>query len=215
MSAALRAARGWVAPELSEEFPELGLLHARARAGGRRTPPEVRARLRRLSDRFTGARAVALRREPIPWAYRVFFRQIGMDPDERRTPVEQAALDRMMHGGFRSRGLVADAILLATVETGVPLLAFDAGRVEGDPGLRLSGSGERLPGAEWPLPPGRIVVADEREPLAVLFGDAAPERAVGAESELALLVAPQVKGVPDVVVEEALWTAAEVLGSAG
>ena len=34
----------------------------------------------------------------------------------------------MKHGGFRSTNLLDDAILIATVETGVPLVAFDADR---------------------------------------------------------------------------------------
>jgi DNA/RNA-binding domain of Phe-tRNA-synthetase-like protein len=207
----VKVERGWVAPELREEFPELGLWHARVAARDGRTPAAVRERLRRMSDRFTGARAVSLRQEAVPWAYRVFFRQIGIDPDETRTPVERAALDRMMHGGFRSRGLVADATLMATVETAVPVMALDHARVAGDPGLRTSGRGDRLPGAEFPLPSGRIVVADEREPIAVLFEEPPPDRAVRAQTERVLLVAVQVKGVPDLVVEEALWSAAEVL----
>ena len=36
----------------------------------------------------------------------MFFRQVGIDPDERRTPVEQIVLDRLQHGGFKSRNLL-------------------------------------------------------------------------------------------------------------
>ena len=42
-----------------------------------------------------------MRERPIPWAYRVFFRQIGLDPDRTRTPVEQLALDRLHDGAFK------------------------------------------------------------------------------------------------------------------
>ena len=59
------------------------------------SPPELRERLRELSDRFRGAQAIALRRQPIPHAYRVFFRHIGLEPDEHRVPVEALALERM------------------------------------------------------------------------------------------------------------------------
>ncbi len=45
------------------------------------SPPDVEARLRELSNRVRGARAIGIRREPIPAAYRVFFRQVGLDPD--------------------------------------------------------------------------------------------------------------------------------------
>ena len=67
-----------------------------------------------------------MRERPIPWAYRVFFRQIGLDPDRTRTPVEQLALERLHDGAFKSRGLPDDALTIAIVETGVALRAFDA-----------------------------------------------------------------------------------------
>ena len=69
-----------------------------------RSPEPVRRRLRDLSDRFYGAHAIHMRERPIPWAYRVFFRQIGLDPDRTRTPVEQLALNRLHDGAFKSRG---------------------------------------------------------------------------------------------------------------
>ncbi len=45
------------------------------------SPPDIEARLRELSNRVRGARAIGISREPIPAAYRVFFRQVGLDPD--------------------------------------------------------------------------------------------------------------------------------------
>jgi len=174
----------------------------------------VKERLRLMSDRFTGAKAVQVRQQPVPWAYRVFFRQIGIDPDDRRTPPEAAAVERMRAGAFTSRNLLDDALVIATVETGVPLLAYDAERVEGDPGLRLAIAGERLGGDGRDLRGGEIVVADESRPLAVLFGDTAARHGVHPGTRSVLLGALQVKGVPDVSVEEALWIAADTLAEA-
>jgi DNA/RNA-binding domain of Phe-tRNA-synthetase-like protein len=174
-----------------------------------RSPAPVRARLRGASDRFTGPKAVALRQQPIPWAYRVFFRHVGIDPDERRTPIEAIALERMRAGGFLSRNLVDDALLLATLETGVPVLAFDAAAVDGALGLRVTSGGETL--GALPLAGGRVVVADSSKPLAVLFGDTAEGCAVQWSSERMVLAAVRVKGVPEVSVEEALWVAAETV----
>jgi DNA/RNA-binding domain of Phe-tRNA-synthetase-like protein len=172
----------------------------------------VRERLKEMANRFTGPKAVQLRQEPVPWAYRVFFRQVGIDPDERRTPVEAIALERMRAGGFRSRSLLDDAMLIATVETGVPLVAFDADRVGREIGLRLSHPGEYLGGEGGrPLALGQIVVADEDRSLAVLFADLAVERGVTPSTTRIVLAAVQVRGVPRVSVEEALWIASEVL----
>ncbi|HEY0632480.1 MAG TPA: phenylalanine--tRNA ligase beta subunit-related protein [Thermoleophilaceae bacterium] len=201
--------RGYVDVTLRAEFPELGLVYTELPVNPQRSPPPVRARLRTASDRFTGAKAVALRQQPIPWAYRVFFRHVGIDPDERRTPIEAIALERMRAGGFQSRNLVDDALLLATLETGVPVLAFDADAIDGEIGLRVSPGGELL--GDLPLSAGQVVVADSSRALAVLFGDTAEGCAVQWESRRMVLAAVRVKGVPEVSVEEALWVAAETV----
>jgi DNA/RNA-binding domain of Phe-tRNA-synthetase-like protein len=172
----------------------------------------VKHRLREMSNRFTGPKAVQVRKQPVPWAYRVFFRQIGIDPDDRRTPVEAAALERMRAGAFESTNLLDDALLIATVETGVPVLAFDRDHVSGDVGLRLAEAGERLGSKGYEPREGQIVTADDAGPLSVLFGPCAPDRGVTPGTERMLLAAVQVKGVPDVSVEEALWTVTETLG---
>jgi DNA/RNA-binding domain of Phe-tRNA-synthetase-like protein len=205
---------GSIEPAVAAEFPDLGLFHAVAEAAPGRSPAEVRERLRDASNRFTGGKAVAMRQQPIPWAYRVFFRHIGIDPDEQRTPIEALAVERMRAGGFVSHGLIEDALLLATLETSVPVLAFDADAVEGAIGLRLSRAGEGLDELR-PLAPGRIVIADERRPLAVLFGDAGEAAAVGRSTRRVLFAAIRVAGVPGVSVEEALWTAVDTVSLTG
>jgi DNA/RNA-binding domain of Phe-tRNA-synthetase-like protein len=203
---------GWVAPELEQELPGLGLLQATVTARARRSPRGVHRRLWTLSNRFTGARAVALRQEPVPAAYRAFFRQIGLDPDEQRPPAEEAALDRMRRGGFKSRGLPADALLVATVETGVAMLVLDADRLDGEVGLRLAGRRERLGGPEGPvLRAGQVLVADAARPRGLLFGPLADGEEIGAATERMTLLAVRVKGVPKVIAEEALWIAADLL----
>jgi DNA/RNA-binding domain of Phe-tRNA-synthetase-like protein len=211
VNAELDLRRGWVGDELAAEFPELGLVHATLSARSGRSPDAVKERLRAMSDRFTGPKAVQVRQQPVPWDYRVFFRQIGIDPDQRHTPAEAVALERMRAGAFASQNLLDDALLIATVETGVPLLAYDAARLDGAPGLRLALAGERLGADGRELRGGEIVVADEARPVAVLFGDTAERCGVHPDTERVILAAVQVKGVPDVSVEEALWIAAETL----
>jgi DNA/RNA-binding domain of Phe-tRNA-synthetase-like protein len=213
VSVELDLRRGWVAQTLSEEFPELGIFHATVGARSGRSPKTVKERLRQMSDRFTGPKAVQMRQQPVPWAYRVFFRQIGIDPDDQRPPAEAVALERMRAGAFHSRNLLDDALLIATVETGVPVLAFDADRVEDSLGLRLAEEGERLSDDGRTVRAGQILVADDLRPLAVLFGEMAPGRGVSAETARMLLATVRVKGVPDVSVEEALWTVAQILTS--
>ena len=126
--------------------PRPGDRLGRGRRPPGRSPEPVRRRLRDLSDRFYGAQAIHMRERPIPWAYRVFFRQIGLDPDRTRTPIEQLAFERIHDGAFKSQGLPADALTVATVETGVALRAFDADRLSGSLCIRDSAPGEALPG---------------------------------------------------------------------
>ncbi len=205
--------RGWVAGEVSEELAGIGLHYLVLEQGSGRSPRQVKERLKVLAGRFSGAQAVNLRHQAIPWAYRVFFRHIGLDPDEQRTPVEDIALKRMRLGGFPSQNLLDDALTIAIAESGVALRAFDADRVEGRLGIRLSAAGEPLEGRPGELPEGTLVIADDVRPLALLFGAIGSGRGVSKKTSKTILCAIQVRGVPDIAVEEALWLAAGVLRS--
>jgi DNA/RNA-binding domain of Phe-tRNA-synthetase-like protein len=204
---------GWVAGELALEFPGLRLASVTAPAPPARSPPALRERLALLADRFHGARAVTMRREPIPAAYRVLFRHLGLDPDTQRTPVEAAALERLMRGGFTSRGTLDDALLVAVVETGVPVWALDAARLHGSLGLRAARAGERLGEGELAgdVPAGRLVVADAAGPVAALFGDVAASHRPGRRTETVRLFAVAAPGVPALHLEEALLGCADAL----
>jgi DNA/RNA-binding domain of Phe-tRNA-synthetase-like protein len=203
--------RGWIDAELADELPELSLWTVAAGTPpARRSPPEVRDRLGALASRFRGGEAVELRRRPVPHAYRVFFRQIGLDPDDQRTPVEEVAMRRLMHGGFESQGTLQDALLLAVVETGVPMWAVDDATLDGPLGIRAARAGEQRPRADGfadDLPAGRLVVADAAGPVAVLFGEPDAKHAVTKRTQRIRLFSLQVAGVPDIHVEEAFWTA--------
>jgi DNA/RNA-binding domain of Phe-tRNA-synthetase-like protein len=203
--------RGWVAPAVAEEFPGLALLWTTLETSSGRSPPQVKDRLRELSNRFHGSHAIQMRQRPIPWAYRVFFRQIGLDPDQTRTPIEQLALERMQKGAFVSRNQLDDSLVIATVETGVAVRAFDADRTEGRLGLRASAPGESLEGRPGELPSGTLVIADEKRPVALLFGATAEGRGVHPRTSRIILAALAVKGVPEIAVEEALWLASAAL----
>jgi DNA/RNA-binding domain of Phe-tRNA-synthetase-like protein len=204
--------QGWVASILRDEFPGLGVAWTVVDGPSGRSPALVRTRLGELSDRFLGGHAVHMRERPIPWAYRVFFRQIGLDPDRTRTPVEALALERMKSGAFKSRNQLDDALTIAMIETGVALRAFDAEKVVGRMGIRGSAPGESLEGRPGELPQGTLIVADERRPLGLLFGATADGRGVNPKTQQIVIAAIQVKGVPQIAVEEALWLAAAVMG---
>jgi DNA/RNA-binding domain of Phe-tRNA-synthetase-like protein len=196
------------------EFPGLRLYWVTAQAARRPSPPEIVARLRDLSSRYRGANVVAMRTKPVPQAYRAFFRQIGLDPDVRRIPSEGAAVERLLHGGFRSVDLITDTCLIALIETGVPVWCLDADRVDvGGLGIRTATAADtkRSDALGVYLEPGTLVVADGNTVHGVLFSELDPEHGVRGRTERVALFAVAVDGVPDIHVEEALWMCAELL----
>lgn len=205
------AERGAVAAGLRDEFPGLYLRWLEVGHGSGRSPRALKRRLAALSDRFAGPQAVAFRTKPIPWAYRVFYRHIGLDPDEQPTPPEAVVLERMLKGGFVSRNLLDDALTIAMIESGLPVIAFDAAALDGPPQLRASDGGEVLEGRPGGLPEGTLVIADDVRPVALLFGAVSSGRGVSPATTRTILLAVGVAGVPEIAVEEALWIVAEIL----
>jgi DNA/RNA-binding domain of Phe-tRNA-synthetase-like protein len=174
----------------------------------------VRRRLDETAQRLTSAAAIGDRGESTPWAYRVFARRLGIDPDEPRHAVEVAALRKGSGKPSPSTGLLEDALLIAVAQTGVPVLAFDADQLDGELWLRRARAGERLGSDGRALPEGRPVLADAARALAAPFGADKPAARVTPATERVALAALQVKGVPEVSVEEALWTVVEILREA-
>ncbi len=210
----LRAAAGFVEPAIHEEFPGLRLDWLTVPARLRDSPRVVKHRLRALANRYRGAEVVAMRTKPIPLAYRTFFRQIGLDPDTSRVPSERAAVARLLHGGFRSIDLVQDALLIAVVETGVPVWALDAAHVHvGGLGIRTTTERDVLGTGEHaaPLPSGNLAVADDAAVHSLLFEDVVPAHAVRGATERIALYSVAVDGVPAIHVEESLWLCADML----
>jgi DNA/RNA-binding domain of Phe-tRNA-synthetase-like protein len=189
---------GTVAPPIAAEFPALGVRWLDVAAAPSRTPRDVRDRLAHLSDRWRGAQAIALRRQPIAHAHRVFFRHIGLDPDVQRVPQEEVVVRRLLDGAFKARGLPADALTIACVETGVGVWALDAGALDGPLAIALDET-------------GRIAVCDAAGPLAALFEAPAARAGVSPGTRAMRLYAIRVPGVPELFVREALELAAELL----
>jgi DNA/RNA-binding domain of Phe-tRNA-synthetase-like protein len=210
----LSPAAGFIEPQLQDEFPGLRLdwLTLAVRPG--HSPPSLVRRLRALSTGYRGASVVAMRTKPIPQAFRIFFRHIGLDPDVTRVPSEAAAVARLLHGEFRSAGLIADACLVALIETGVPVWALDADVVdEGGLGIRFATAEDLADEAArgLRLSPGSLVVGDRSAVHAALFGEQAAGRAVGPRTRRVVLYSVGVDGVPAIHIEEALWTCVEAL----
>jgi len=168
----------------------------------RRSPRDLRRRLNALSDRHGGARAITQRTREIPLAYRVHF---GVE----RSPAEELTIKRLIRGQYRSRGIVRDALLIATMDTEVAVYALDADRLDGAP---------RLAGRE---------VVDDAGLLAPLFVEPGattgrwPHRrllgrdvAVTRSRRRITLYAITAPGIADLAIEEAIYTAYDIIASA-
>ena len=120
----------------------------------------------------------------------------------------------MLRGGFQPRGLLEDVLLIALIDTGVPVWALDADTLDGPLGIRTSREGEplgRAPDAQA-LPAGRLVVADASAALGVLFGRPRPgtSRARARAGECSR---SRSRACPTLFAEEALWTCRQRLRS--
>jgi DNA/RNA-binding domain of Phe-tRNA-synthetase-like protein len=209
-----RPAPGFLAPDVAVEFPGLRLDWVTVAARARSSPPSVVERLRQLASRYRGSNVVAMRTKPIPHAYRAFYRQIGLDPDVERIPSERAAVQRLLDGGFRSVDLIADACLVALLETGIPVWALDSDAVA-PPGLgiRTTTAEDRRFSPDAPyLEPGSLAVADSARIHGLLFADPEAASAVRPRTTRVALFSVAVDGVPAIHVEEALWICTELTG---
>ncbi len=210
----LSPAEGFIESGVRAEFPALRLHWLTVEARRRPTPPGLVRRLHYMSSRYRGASVVAMRTQPIPQAYRTFFRQIGLDPDVRRIPSEAAAVSRLTHGGFRSVDLITDACLVALVETGVPVWALDADQVDaGGLGIRIVTDEDRarFEAEGVYLDPGTLLVTDHTTVHGQLFADPDQRYTVSASTQRVALFTIAVPGVPAIHVEEALWMCVELL----
>jgi hypothetical protein len=166
---------------------------------------------------MTGAKAIKLRRDPDPRAPTASSTgSSGMDPDQ------DAHADRagrrsggLFHGDYHSSSLVEDALLLALVETGVPVYAVDEATLHGPLG-RAARAGRRAARRRTARPrPAAGAPGRGRRPAA---RRGAVRRRSGTQPGRAgqpppALMAVGVEGVPRIHVEEALFACAEALQS--
>src|SRR5947207_3393763 len=126
-------------------------------------------------------------------------------------PVETGWVEPALREEFRGLGLRATLVTARTGRSPRELkvrLRHLSDRIQGTLGLRIARRGEYLAGDRVDLPDGAIVVADERRPIGLVFGDTGSAAAVGQGTRRITLCVVRVPGIPEISVEEALWTAA-------
>jgi hypothetical protein len=198
------AIRGTIADAVARELPGLILAWTDVDVAPGSSPRPLRRRLAHESDRIRGGDAMMLPRRPIPSAYRALFRQIGLDPDSQPTPIERIVTTRIISGGLRSDGRLADASAIALLETSVPVWALDRDLSSGGLRLGLTGAGPASDASSG------LVITDEGDLVVPLFADPPQRFAATSRSSRARLFAVGAPGVPPMTVDEALWLAAQL-----
>jgi len=197
--------RAGVTDAVRADFPRLELwVTWVAVPSARRSPRALKDRLAEVDDRVRGLPVGGLRRDPVAASYRGFARQIGLDPDVERNPLEQLAIERLTAGRLVSDGPLRDAMTVAMLETGVPLWAIDAEAVYG--WLRVDVDDA-----------GRLAMCDERGPVVPLLMDPGAQVRVPAKRKAtmtAIVYALKVGDVPASTLEETFWHVRATIGEA-
>jgi DNA/RNA-binding domain of Phe-tRNA-synthetase-like protein len=142
-------------------------------------------------------------------AYRDFFWKQGVDPTKIR-PASEALVRRILKGSSIPRiNDFVDAYNLASIETGVPIAAFDLDAIEEDIVLRFSVDGEQFLGIGMvgakALGKGTLIMSSGEEVVAMYpYRDADASR-ITTDTTGALVISCGVPGIPP----EALLDAAK------
>ncbi|MDI9632518.1 MAG: phenylalanine--tRNA ligase beta subunit-related protein [Methanolinea sp.] len=203
--------------EVLERFPGLSVVEGTVRSiDNRRDIPGLVAfreeAEKRIRARFT---LEEVKDDPVFRAYRDFFWSVGVDPTKVR-PASEALVRRILSGkGLPEINPVVDIYNIVSAESGVPIAAFDADRLEGELSMRFARDGELFLGIgmEKPLVLRRnqLVVVDGESIVAVYPYRDSDGTKVTRETENVHIVSCGAPGVPRELVAGAFRLCAEYL----
>ncbi|MFP3951029.1 MAG: B3/4 domain-containing protein [Candidatus Bathyarchaeia archaeon] len=186
---------------LSEKFPGLSAqllrlenLHIKRRNQGLEELKE--AVYSRIRERWSLDDLSSL---PIFRAYRDFFWELGIDPTKTR-PASEALIRRVLHGNrIPQINTLVDAYNLASMETAIPLAAFDQEMIQGELYMRGSKQGEAFLGIGMSEPiileVDEIVVQDNDTLVAVYPYRDADKSKISTSTQKAVVMVCGVPGV--------------------
>jgi DNA/RNA-binding domain of Phe-tRNA-synthetase-like protein len=160
--------------ELVAKFPSINTLIVRVRGVEvKRELPELeRFKLKvteRTKERWT---LDQLREHPVFRAYRDFFWRVGVDPTKTR-PAAEALIRRILRDSpIPKINTLVDAYNLASIETAIPLAAFDEDVLAGELVMREAEEGEEFLGIGMDKPVvlgGGEAVVDDGEKLIAIY----------------------------------------------
>ncbi|MCW4036177.1 MAG: phenylalanine--tRNA ligase beta subunit-related protein [Candidatus Bathyarchaeota archaeon] len=162
-----------VEADLAAKFPGLRALIIRVKDVDVR--PELRE-LEQFKEEVAGRTKERwnldqLREHPAFRAYRDFFWRVGIDPTKTR-PAAEALIRRVLRGRPLPKiNTLVDAYNLASIESTIPLAAFDEDDLAGDLLMRQADAGEEFLGIGMDKPTtlkgGEVVVQDGEKLVAI------------------------------------------------
>ncbi len=140
-------------------------------------------------------------------AYRDFFWRLGVDPTKIR-PASEALVRRILRGSSIPRiNDFVDSYNVASIETGVPIAAFDLDAVEEEISLRFSKPDEEFHGIGMSLPKplekGVLVMSSGEDTIAIYPYRDAEESKITFETKDAVLISCGVPGISEQTLMEA------------
>ncbi len=199
----------YVDPGLQSKFPGLkaqifrveGVEVKREYAGLEEFKAEVMERTKEKWD------LDQLREHPVFRAYRDFFWRVGVDPTKTR-PAAEALIRRVLRGRPLPRiNTLVDAYNLASIDTAIPLAAFDVGGLVGELTMREATKGERFLGIGMDKPVvlegGEAVVEDGEKLIAIYPYRDADACKITLKTKDTLMLVCGVPNIGDEVLERA------------
>lgn len=190
-----------VEKSLETKFPSLSALVMRLEeAEVRLEDPELEAFKGEVIERIRSRWVLEqLREHPVFRAYRDFFWRVGVDPTKTR-PASEALIRRVLRGRSLPRiNTFVDAYNLASMESAVPLAAFDMAWLSGELLMREAIMGEEFLGIGMEKPVilegGEVVVEDGEKLIAIYPHRDAEVAKITVDTEDILML---VCGVPNV-----------------
>jgi DNA/RNA-binding domain of Phe-tRNA-synthetase-like protein len=147
--------------------------------------------------------------------YRDFFWTIDIDPTKTR-PASEALIRRILQENPIPRvNTAVDAYNLASIMSGVPIAAFDAGTVVGGLQMRFSKAGEMFVGIGMEKPKslkgGEIVISDNNRLVAVYPYRDSDDTKITLKTKKIILMSCGVPGITDKDLDQALEYAVEYI----
>lgn len=147
--------------------------------------------------------------------YRDFFWKIGVDPTKTR-PASEALIRRVIQGNPLPRiNTLVDSYNLASMESRVPLAAFDLDTISGEQVLRYSNKGEEFTGIGMKSPlileGNELVIQSGNDLIAVYPHRDADRSKITLETHAVLLVSCGVPGITGSTLNHALNVAEDYI----